>query len=550
MSFLNCCSSSGLAGTLAGEEVHLVVLVHGLWGNPNHMDTIEKTLLKSLKGVSKHRIVTIKPSSFRFWKTYDGIQRCAELVIADIFFEIEALKQTNKYKVTSFSIIGYSLGGLISRYVIGVLQGMGFFDEVTPVFFSTFATPHIGVRFFKRNLFDWFANNCAPYLFGRTGQQLFLTDSEQLLVKMADPSSIFYTGLKRFQTRILMANIKNDRSVAFYTSYITNYSPFDSLDYVDIKYLRDLPSAVVGKLTVWPKFVDLTRSLKVTNRVATTANSQEETSIIRSNKFLRYTILIMAASILIPFYIPLVLALSFCVSNYSKIKIRLLKSLELEKHWGEVRAAVYRGGKIDSEHALQGENRRMERIKLSRQESIKRDTSNLTENAFGNVMFAEQNFVDDHTHLYDENRPEDGDSNNEDFGGESELFSDLDEVEKPKDTILGSLLRMKPRLEIPFDKYDAIAESNLASLMSLKTTDIPLFSDEAELPANTCREELVYNLNSLEWVKIPVYYDLFNAHDSIVARTGGFRNPKATSTIFLWGSIIRNHLVKQNQKKP
>lgn len=548
MSILKNRSSTSLAGTLNGEDVHLVVLVHGLWGNPNHMDTIEKTLFKSLKGVSQQRIVTIKPSSFRFWKTYDGIQRCAELVIADIFFEIETLKQTNKYKVTSFSIIGYSLGGLISRYVIGTLEAMGFFDEVTPIFYSTFATPHIGVRFFKRNFFDLFANSCAPYLFGRTGQQLFLTDSEQLLSKMADPSSVYYKGLERFQSRILMANIKNDRSVAFYTSFITNYSPFDSLDYVDIKYLKELPSAVIGKLTVWPKFVDLTRSLKVTNRIDTSGNTQEETSIIRSNKFLRYTILIMAASILIPFYIPLVLTLSFCVSSYSKIKIRLLRSLELEKHWGDVKQSVYRGGQIDSEHALQGESRRIERIKLSRQESIKRDTSNLTENAFGNVMFAEQNFVDDHTHLYDENRPDDNGAIVEDIGGESEIFSDLEELGKPKETILGSLLRVKPRLEIPFQANDSIIETNIASLKSLKAKDIPLFSEEAKLPSNKRREELVENLNSLEWIKIPVYYDLFNAHDSIVARTGGFRNPKATSTIFLWGSILRNHL-KQEQTK-
>lgn len=528
------------------ENVHLFVLVHGLLGNPNHMNTIEKTVLKTLKGVGSQRIVTIKPSSFRFWKTYDGIQRCAELVIADIFYEIEALKQTNKYTVSLFSIVGYSLGGLISRYVIGCLHEMGFFNEVTPVFYSSFATPHIGVRFFKKQVFDIVSNSCAPFLFGKTGNQLFLTDSQKLLIEMANPSSRYYKGLEQFECRILMANIKNDRSVAFYTSYITNYSPFDQLDYVDLKYFENLPPVTIGKVTVWPKFVDLARCIKLTAVKEYPGNAQEDTSLIRRNKVLKYTILLMAATILIPFYIPLVLLLSFCVSTYSKIKIRFLKALQLEKHWHDVKESVYRGGEIHSENAQQGEDRRMERLKLSKQESIKGDTSKLAEHAFGNVMYAEQNFIDDHTHLYDEDRPID-DSDPDQLVDSEGGFSDEDEAVTPKESLIGSLLGKKPKLEIPFHDNDIFATKYLDALQNSPASNISLFSSESKLPDNEERELMVKNLNSLPWVKIPVYFDLFNAHATIVARTVGFKNPKATSTIFLWGSVLRNHLSKDFQ---
>ncbi|EEB87657.1 hypothetical protein MPER_14929, partial [Moniliophthora perniciosa FA553] len=36
------------------------------------------------------------------------------------------------------------LGGLVSRYVVGILYQKGFFKTVTPVNFNTIATPHLG----------------------------------------------------------------------------------------------------------------------------------------------------------------------------------------------------------------------------------------------------------------------------------------------------------------------------------------------------------------------------------------------------------------------
>lgn len=74
--------------------------------------------------------------------------------------------------VTRFSITGYSLGGLISRYVVGILRQRGFFDKVTPINFTTFATPHIGLIRWP-STFSALASRLGPKLLSRTGEQFY-----------------------------------------------------------------------------------------------------------------------------------------------------------------------------------------------------------------------------------------------------------------------------------------------------------------------------------------------------------------------------------------
>lgn len=547
----------------AEENVHLFVLIHGLWGSPNHLQTVEKAVVNSLAEVSEERIVTLKPSSFRFWKTYDGIPRCASKVIADLFYEIETLKKNHKSKVSKISIVGYSLGGLISRYMIGVLYELGFFDEVQPVFFTTFATPHIGVRFFKKGLFDKTANIVGRYLFGSTGLELFLGDSAHLLEEMATPGSRYFEGLKLFEMRLLLANIKNDRSVAFFTSYITEYSPFDQMDSININYLKDLPSSKVGSATVWPKFVDLRQSHRITDVKLRLGNKQEATSFIRSNKLVRWTLLLSATVVLLPVYIPLIISLSLYVSGYSMVKIRCLSPLDLLGHWEAVKEAVFHGGTIDLKHAEQGESRRQERLHLARHESFKGDTSNLTENVMENMLLAEDKLANDQTNLVEENEEDeneegsntenvdDRDSEDEDNNEsandtdtatsqqeESPLLLDKDGQRK---SVFSSLFKKKPLVILTAENDKAI-EEHLAQLKSYVPEEYPLFLEDVKLPVLDTQKRMIDNLNSLDWVKIAVYHDLFNAHDGIVARRGAKTNPKGTCTIYLWASILRQHL--------
>lgn len=542
-------------GATAEENPHLFVLVHGLWGNPNHMRTIEKALKNSLAEVSRERIITLKPSSFRFWKTYDGIERCAERVIADLLYEIEILKEKDHLKVSKISIVGYSLGGLISRYVVGKLYSMGFFEEVTPVFFCTFATPHVGVHFFKENIFDYVGNFMGKFMFGCTGPQLFVADSQSLLLKMSDPESEYFKGLELFEARMLLANAKNDRSVAFYTSYITDFSPFDQMDSVNICYLKDLPSSRIGATKVWPKFIDMEKSHRVENPGQFHGNKQEATSIVRSNKILRGTVVLAAALVLVPFYIPLIICLSLYVSGYSVLKVKLLRPLKVEEHWKEVKLSVYHGGVINSKHTEQGESRRKKRRSLAKHETFKGDTSNFTESAMEGMLFAEDRLVGGQSTIIEEDVHSEeeekypnktaSDSGDDEENGES---SDSDTNEQTNKSLFASFLKKKHILDIQTNKNDMAIKRHLDLLKRNDGSKFPLFSKESKLHLLKKQQRIVENLNKLDWIKIAVYHDLFNAHEGIIARRGEKWNPKGTCTIYLWASILRNHIREHHEK--
>ena len=74
-----------------------------------------------------------------------GIEVGAERVTKEIEDALEELGRDG-HKITRFSIVGYSLGGLVARYVVGLLYHKGLFNKMSPVNFTTFASPHLGVR--------------------------------------------------------------------------------------------------------------------------------------------------------------------------------------------------------------------------------------------------------------------------------------------------------------------------------------------------------------------------------------------------------------------
>lgn len=135
----------------------------------------------------------------------------------------------------------YSLGGLVARYVLGLLDSRtpSFFDEVRPANFATFASPAIGVPRYKSFWSSTFAF-LGSRLLSRTGQQLYerdrflpakfnpatrqqqdgdakgckglskflsrRNDAEPLLKLMADPRYSFYRALSRFERIDVFAN--------------------------------------------------------------------------------------------------------------------------------------------------------------------------------------------------------------------------------------------------------------------------------------------------------------------------------------------------------
>lgn len=61
--------------------------------------------------------------------TYDGIELGGERVCAEIIEEMKAIEEKGG-KIQKLSVIGYSLGGLVSRYAVGLLDSKGILDTV------------------------------------------------------------------------------------------------------------------------------------------------------------------------------------------------------------------------------------------------------------------------------------------------------------------------------------------------------------------------------------------------------------------------------------
>ena len=181
--------------------------------------------------------------------TYDGIETGAERVT----FEIESLLEKLAGTVKKLSIVGYSLGGLVARYTIGLLYSKGWFEKIQPVNFTTFATPHLGVRTPLRGYHSRLWNAFGARTLSKSGRQLFTIDTfrdtkRPILVVLADPESIFMRALSLFKHRTLYANIINDRSAPYYTTAITKTDPFVDLDLVDISYLKEYSPTVIDPI--------------------------------------------------------------------------------------------------------------------------------------------------------------------------------------------------------------------------------------------------------------------------------------------------------------
>jgi len=187
--------------------------------------------------------------------TYDGIEVGAERVAKEIEDMLEELSRDG-HKITKFSIVGYSLGGLVARYTIGLLYHKGYFEQITPVNFTTFVTPHLGVRTPLTGYSNHIWNVLGARTLSTSGRQLFLIDNfrntgRPLLSVLADADSIFIHALACFQNRTLYTNIVNDRSAVFYTTGISKTDPFTHLGRVHLRYIKGYEPVILDRDCPW-----------------------------------------------------------------------------------------------------------------------------------------------------------------------------------------------------------------------------------------------------------------------------------------------------------
>lgn len=109
------------------QRFQLSLTVISFWGDPTHLKAMEESLLAKNP---KLQTLVAKSNSGNF--TYDGIELGGERVCQEIEEEIQKLAGEGQ-KVTRLSLVGYSLGGLVARYAIGLLDSKGLFKDIQPV---------------------------------------------------------------------------------------------------------------------------------------------------------------------------------------------------------------------------------------------------------------------------------------------------------------------------------------------------------------------------------------------------------------------------------
>ncbi|EJT73050.1 hypothetical protein GGTG_09901 [Gaeumannomyces tritici R3-111a-1] len=232
------------------EADHLCVLVHGLWGNPAHLAQVAKAL-RDQYPVDKVWIKVANRNSGSF--TYDGIELGGERLCLEIEEELQLIESKGG-KIKKLSLVGYSLGGLVARYAIGLLHAKGILDQVECMNFTAFASPFLGVR---TPLKGW-ANHVWNVLGARTlsisGRQLFGIDKfrntgRPLLSVLTDPNSIFMSGLRRFKRHTLYSNIVNDRAAVYYTTGITKTDPYVDLDKIRPRYVQGYEDVILDPIS-------------------------------------------------------------------------------------------------------------------------------------------------------------------------------------------------------------------------------------------------------------------------------------------------------------
>lgn len=120
------CLSTGMTGPL---YTALMTKRYSLLGHPRHLEVMGQCLRKKYPQDNLRILIA---NSNRGDLTCDGIDIGGERVCREIEEEIQRLAATGK-DIRRFSIVGYSLGGLVARYVIGLLYIKGFFDSIEPV---------------------------------------------------------------------------------------------------------------------------------------------------------------------------------------------------------------------------------------------------------------------------------------------------------------------------------------------------------------------------------------------------------------------------------
>lgn len=203
----------------SNEDLHLIVLVHGLMGSPLEMRSLNERLKvqhfsKTQRNKKEH--VWIHSATCNKGLTFDGIEAGGSRLadeINDLLLEIWTNILSRKVHL---SLVGNSLGGLYGRYSLSKIQ----WDpssmihnnhknttekRLVPNLFVTTATPHLGCAFQQTYLpLPRIVEFAIAYFMKQTGKDLFRFNN--VIDKMTFKQN-FTKPLKAFQKRIAYVNV-------------------------------------------------------------------------------------------------------------------------------------------------------------------------------------------------------------------------------------------------------------------------------------------------------------------------------------------------------
>ncbi|TFK21122.1 DUF676-domain-containing protein [Coprinopsis marcescibilis] len=316
---------------MSPSTVHLLVLVHGMWGHPGNLSELKRIAGETYSAALKDgsRLEILVPETNRDASTYDGIDWGGERVAKEILDRVSELDAAG-VKVTKLSVTGYSLGGLVARYVVGILLQQGFFDNVEPVNFNTIATPNIGLPRYC-SIMSVLSSALVPKLLSRTGEQFYCVDKwspngRPLLLVMADPERIFYKALQKFKNLKIYANGVNDGTVPYVTAAIETEDPFaeHATNGIDIQFHDEYNHVIKS------------HALPETAPTQPVVLSREWFNTVRPSRSLpfRFPLNVLAYTLLpvvIPAAISVALVKFSLESHSSRARIKALEKLEKEK---------------------------------------------------------------------------------------------------------------------------------------------------------------------------------------------------------------------------
>ncbi|CAR26696.1 hypothetical protein ZYGR_0H05190 [Zygosaccharomyces rouxii] len=414
---------------------HLFVLIHGLWGNHNHMKSLMEVYGKQF---GSPEMVFFSPSENALFKTFDGIEIIGYRTLLEIYQFIKCFKDG---PITKISVLGYSMGGLVARFVLGKMFGEyhDLFEGIEPQIFITMATPHLGVqfynpkRYFFRGLMQFGMRLIGSNIIGKSGRELFVVNKHNdILVRLGEGE--YLDALSKFKWRVAFANVNNDRSVAFYTGFISDCDPFINTGN-QLKYAFE--EEIPGKNYTYgpPRIIDLDRLDPNCPRPVT-----------RTRRLRKFGDFLLFFTLFGFVFLPLAICINITGTIYSHL-------------------VNYRYRKILNDAAAPS----MVRQRLQFNNSVRE----FTEDVYRTIL---------------------GD---------------------PTESVGGS------NSDGALERSDLLEDSISWKEFIQKHTDIWKKKEMfAPLPFDENRKAMYENLNSLEWIRIPVYIKMLNSHGAMVARRG------------------------------